>query len=59
VTEKKKKKKARKDGQLVIRINKEERDQFISLCDELDTSAAREIRGFIRQFVKERQAADS
>jgi len=42
-----------KDSQLVIRINKKERDTFVSLCEELDTSAAREIRRFIRDFVKD------
>ncbi|WP_164847085.1 MULTISPECIES: hypothetical protein [Neptunomonas] len=46
-------KKKPKDSQLVIRINKAERDEFVELCDELDTSAAREIRRFIRQFLKE------
>lgn len=45
------KKKLKKDGQLVIRIAKEERDRFIALCDEMDSSAAREIRLFIRDFV--------
>ncbi len=42
-----------KDSQLVIRINKKERDDFVELCDELDTSAAREIRRFIRSFVQD------
>lgn len=42
--------KDRKDGQLVIRIRKSERDIFVELCDTLDTSAAREIRRFIREF---------
>ena len=42
-----------KDSQLVIRINKKERDDFVALCDELDTSAAREIRRFIRSFVSD------
>ncbi len=46
------KKKKTKDGQLVIRISKEDRDQFIQLCDEMDSSAAREIRLFIRDFVR-------
>jgi hypothetical protein len=50
---KKKKKSNKKDSQLVIRINGLERDQFIALCDELDTSAAREIRKFIRNFMRE------
>jgi hypothetical protein len=48
---KKSKKKSKKDSQLVIRIDGKERDAFVSLCDELDTSAAREIRQFIREFI--------
>ena len=48
---KSKKKPKQKDSQLVIRINKKERDQFVELCDELDTSAAREIRQFIRSYI--------
>ena len=47
----KQKKKSKKDSQLIIRIGKKERDEFVSLCDELDTSAAREIRRFIRDFL--------
>lgn len=47
------KKKTKHDSQLVIRIKKSERDRFVSLCDELDTSAAREIRRFIRGFLTE------
>ena len=42
-----------KDGQLIIRISKDERQAFVELCDELDTTAAREIRHFIRRFVAE------
>ena len=48
----KRKRKNNKDSQLVIRINREDRDLFIALCDELDTSAAREIRRFIKAFQK-------
>lgn len=40
-----------KGSQLVIRIDKAERAAFVSLCEELDTSAAREIRRFMRSFV--------
>ena len=53
MTKKQRKKPAKKDSQLVIRINGEERDEFVSLCEELDTSAEREIRKCIRQFVTE------
>lgn len=49
--EKKIRDKKKKDSQLVIRISGKEREAFVSLCDELDTSAAREIRRFIRGFV--------
>ncbi|BFM05415.1 hypothetical protein [Halioxenophilus aromaticivorans] len=49
----KKHKAKKKDSQLIIRINTEEREQFINLCEHLDTSAAREIRHFIRGFIKE------
>jgi len=46
------KKSGKKDSQLILRLDKEERDEFIALCKQMDTSAAREIRGFIRAFVK-------
>lgn len=49
-----KKKEKNKDSQLILRLDKEERDQFVALCKELDTSAAREIRHFIRKFIKEK-----
>lgn len=51
-----KKKKNKKDSQLVLRLDKQERDAFVQLCNDLDTSAAREIRGFIRKFLKEHDA---
>ncbi|GAA6182267.1 MULTISPECIES: hypothetical protein [unclassified Shimia] len=51
-TSKKKSKSKNKDSQLVLRLDKEERDAFVDLCKDLDTSAAREIRGFIRKFMK-------
>jgi hypothetical protein len=46
-----KKKAGKKASQLAIRIEKTERDAFVELCDRLDTSAAREIRRFMREFV--------
>ena len=51
MAKKRERKSTKKDSQLIIRIKKEERDLFIDLCDELDTSAAREIRLFIRSFL--------
>lgn len=50
--------KSKKDAQLVVRIDKAERDAFVELCDALDTSAAREVRHFIRSFVA-RHAVDN
>ena len=49
---KNKTKTVKKNSQFILRLNKEERDEFIRLCKQLDTSAAREIRGFIRSFVE-------
>ena len=40
---------------MIIRINDEERARFVSLCEELDTSAAREVRRFIRSFIKDQE----
>lgn len=48
-----KKPKKKKNAQLVLRLTQEERDAFVDLCEEMDTSASREIRGFIRRFMKE------
>lgn len=47
------KKSGKKDSQLVLRLDKGERDAFIARCKEMDTSAAREIRRFIRDFLRE------
>ena len=55
MSDKPKHKNKNKDSQLVIRINKKDRDEFVNLCDELDTSAAREIRRFIRDFIKQHE----
>ena len=44
-------KKKKKGSQFVIRLDKDERDAFVALCDRLDTSAAREIRRFMRDWV--------
>jgi hypothetical protein len=49
---KEKKKAGKKNSQLILRLDKAERDEFIALCKDMDTSAAREIRGFIREFVR-------
>ena len=48
-------KKNKKDSQLVIRLNRELRDRFVELCEELDTSAARELRGFMKDFVRKHE----
>lgn len=55
---KRKKWKFKKDSQLVIRINGDERERFVALCEELDTSAAREIRMFIRKFLQKNEKTD-
>ena len=42
-----------KDSQLILRLDQEEREAFVALCKDMDTSAAREIRAFIRRFLKD------
>jgi hypothetical protein len=54
-----KKKAGKKGSQFAIRVEKSERDAFVTLCERLDTSAAREIRQFMRQFVAAHAAADA
>lgn len=49
-----KKKDKTKASQLVIRVERDERDAFVELCSKLDTTAAREIRRFMREFVAEK-----
>ena len=44
--------KKKKNAQLVLRLNKELRDQFVDACQDLDTSAAREVRKFIKRFLR-------
>lgn len=53
------KKKKRKSSQLVIRIEASERDAFVKLCDDLDTTAAREIRRFMRDWVEKHSPAEA
>lgn len=56
VNKKTEKKSEKKDGQLILRLDKDERDAFVKLCKKMDTSASREIRRFIRSFMKENGA---
>ena len=56
---KKSRKKGLKDRQLIIRISASDRTRFVSLCDALDTSAAREVRRFIRDFLKEHKDVEA
>jgi hypothetical protein len=46
----------KKDAQLILRLNKQQRDAFVETCKDMDTSAAREIRRFIKEFLKEHQS---
>lgn len=54
-----KKKTGKKASQFAIRVEKSERDGFVALCERLDTSAAREIRRFMRDFVARHGDGDS
>lgn len=43
----------KKDDTILVKCNKETKKEFISLCKEVDTTASREIRRFMQQFIKE------
>jgi hypothetical protein len=49
----------KKGSQLVIRVDKAERHAFVMLCNHLDTSAAREIRRFMRELVAAHSSEDT
>ncbi len=55
----KKKSSNKKDSQLLLRINREERDEFVAICEDMDTSAAREIRKFIKQYIATHKNEDA
>ena len=55
---KNKKKKRKKDAQLVLRLNGDMRDRFVDACQDLDTTAAREVRRFIKRFLKRYDRGD-
>ena len=50
--------KKKKNAQLVLRLNKDMRNRFIEACEDLDTSAAREVRRFIRKFLKRYESGE-
>jgi ribosomal protein L21E len=46
----------KKDSSLLVKINAEDKKKFIELCEEQDTSASREVRHFIRRYLKEAES---
>lgn len=48
----------KKDDNLLIKINKEQKKEFIDLCKEADTSASREVRNFIKKFIADHKEKD-
>lgn len=43
----------KKNDQLLVKINKEEKKEFIKLCEKKDTTASREVRNFIKKFMEQ------
>ena len=41
-----------KEAKLVVRIEEKLRDAFIEACQDMDTTASREVRRFIRDFLE-------
>ena len=52
------KRRPKKDAQFVLRLDRAQRDKFVEVCQELDTSAAREIRRFIKGFIARYEAGE-
>lgn len=48
----------KKSAQLVLRVERSERDAFLKLCEAADTTAAREIRRFMRDYVARKAPSD-
>jgi len=49
--DKKQKSDKEKEVKLIVRIEARLRDAFIEACQDMDTTASREIRRFIRDFL--------
>lgn len=43
----------KKDDTLIVKINREQKKEFIEYCKNNDTSASREIRHFVKNFLLE------
>jgi len=52
-----KKKSKDEEAKFVIRIEKALRDEFVDVCRDLDTTASREVRRFIREFLARQEAS--
>lgn len=48
----------KKDDTLLVKVNKEQKKEFIQLCKDMDTTASREIRHFIKKFVAEQKESE-
>lgn len=44
--------KKEKNDQLLVKINKDVKKEFIKVCKQSDTTASREIREFIESYLK-------
>ena len=46
-----KKAKLKKEAQLVIRLDHALRDELVEACQQVDTTASRELRRFMKRFI--------
>ena len=42
----------KKDDTLLIKISKDDKKTFIEMCKHDDTTASREVRSFIKRYIK-------
>lgn len=48
----------KKDSEILVKCNRDVKKEFISLCKEVDTTASREIRNFMQNYIKENKTKD-
>ncbi len=49
----------KKDSEILVKCNRDVKKEFIALCKDNDTSASREIRQFMQNYVKENKQTAS
>lgn len=55
---KKKNASTKKNAQMLIRVEESLRDEFVAACQDIDTTASRELRKYIKRFMSKYRNGD-